>query len=108
MPAMGPAMHHGLPAGMPTLPAGLGPHSGLPQLSSMNPAAMLGMGMPSAMANQMAAQIAARYPAAMAQSGCVILVSNLHEEVCCKLVNCLHLCFPAAGEREVTYCRCIM
>lgn len=75
-----PPMHHGLP---PNFHPGLGPHQGLPQLPSLNPSAMMGMGISPAMANHMAHNMAAvRFPPGMAQSGCVILVSNLDEEVC--------------------------
>lgn len=74
-----PTMPHGLP---PALPASLTAHQGLPQLPNMNHAAMMGMGLSPAVANQMAANLAAaRMPQGMAQAGCVILVSNLDEEV---------------------------
>lgn len=73
-----PQMHPGLPPG-----AGLGPHQGLPQLPGLTPATMMGMGLSPAVANHMAANMAAvRLPPGMAQAGCVILVSNLDEEVC--------------------------
>ncbi|XP_067928529.1 polypyrimidine tract-binding protein 2-like isoform X3 [Watersipora subatra] len=65
------------PAG---LPAGLTSHHGMPPLPNINPAAMMGMGLAPSIASQMAANLAARLPAGMAQSGCVILVSNLDEE----------------------------
>lgn len=78
-----PQMHPALPT---ALPAGMHHHPGLPQIHGLNPAAMMNLGISPAVANQVAAAnmaaAAARMPSSMAQSGCVILVSNLEEEVC--------------------------
>lgn len=70
--------------GIPSLPPSL-PHAGLPTLQGLGASPMMGMGISqAAAASQMAANMAAaaRMQAAMAQTGCVILVSNLDEEVC--------------------------
>lgn len=79
---------------MPGQPLGL-PHSlhsappGLPQFHGLNPAAMMNMGISPAIASQMAANMAAHLPPGMQQAGCVVLVSNLDEEVgaCLRVVN---------------------
>lgn len=69
-----PALPQGLPGGLHS------PHS-IQQLHGLNPAAMMNMGISPAIASQMAANMAARLPPGMQQAGCVVLVSNLDEEV---------------------------
>lgn len=67
---------------MPTLPPAI-QQAGLPPFPGIGGPPMMPVGLSHAAASQMAANMAAvRMQAAMAQTGCVILVSNLDEEVC--------------------------
>jgi len=90
---------------------GLGPMQGLPPLPGMqglpglpgqfpppmpglNPHQLMSMGISPMAASQMAANLAAiRLPPGAQQAGCVILVSNLDEEVS----DCIHLVIAVAA-----------
>lgn len=67
---------------MPNLPHSLQQATNIQSLQPLGPGSMMPMGLPPALASQMAANMAAaRMQAALSQTGCVVLVSNLDEEV---------------------------
>lgn len=74
---------------MPALPPAI-QQATLPPFANLGGSHMMPMGLSHAAASQMAANMAAaRMQAAMAQTGCVILVSNLDEEVRTSLTHIL-------------------